>query len=123
MTGSVRGRRGALAAVLVGAALVLAGCGGSDDEGDAVEHPEGSRALVVNQPTAIGDYRVVASNVTADAAGIDVVKDGPAEGGQVSLGDEATIGGFTFTLVDIVLDEQDSAPGGSRTTVWILPAD
>jgi methionine synthase II (cobalamin-independent) len=57
------------------------------------------------------------------AAGIDVVSDGPAEGAQVSLGDEATIGGFTFTLVDIVLDEKDSAPGGSGTTVWILPAE
>jgi hypothetical protein len=116
-------RRTGFVAVLVAGALALAGCGGSDDEGDAVEHPEGSRALVVNQPTVVGDYRVVASNVSADEAGIDVVGDGPAEGGTVSLGDEATIGGFTFTLVDIALDEKDSSPGGSRTTVWILPAD
>jgi hypothetical protein len=123
VTGSVRGRGRALAALLVGTTLVLAGCGPSDDEGDAVTHPEGSRALVLNQPTPIGDYRVVASNVTEDAAGIDVVSDGAAEGDRVSLGDEATIGGFTFTLVDIVLDEKDSAPGGSGTTVWILPAE
>ena len=40
------------------------------------------------------------------------------------MGDEATIGGFTFTLVEIVLDDdEDAAPGGSSTTVWILPAD
>lgn len=121
MTGAAR--HTGFVAVLVAAVLTLAGCGGSDNAGDAVEHPEGSRALVLNQPTAVGDYRVVASNVTADEAGIDVVSDGPAEGGTVALGDEATIGGFTFTLVDIELDEKDSAPGGSRTTVWILPAD
>ena len=122
MNGSRTSAR-ALAALLVTSALVLSGCGGSGDEGDEVEHPEGSRALVVNQPTAIGDYRVVASNVTQDEAGIDVVSDGPAEGDRVAVGDEATIGGFTFTLVDIELDDEDSPPGGSTTTVWILPAD
>ena len=106
-------------------AWCCAGCGGSDDEGDAVEHPEGSRALVRRTSRrAIGDYRVVASNVTQDEAGIDVVSDGPAEGDRVAVGDEATIGGFTFTLVDIVAGRRRTrAPGGSMTTVWILPAD
>jgi hypothetical protein len=60
---------------------------------ETVEHPEGSRAVVVNQPTAIGDVRVVASQAKADEVTIDV--DGS--------------------------DQPDGETGGDRTTVWILP--
>jgi hypothetical protein len=107
------------------AALLVVAVTGCASDNKPVEHPEGSVALVVNQPASITGGRAIASQVSADQATIEIVLDDQrAEGKRMSVGDSAVLAGVSFDLVAIDKDSSDQPEGetgGDQTTVWILP--
>jgi len=107
------------------AALLVVTVTGCTADEKPVEHPEGSIALVVNQPASITGGRAIASQASADKATIEIVMDDKrAEGKRLSVGDSAVLAGFSFDLVAIDKDpaeQPDGETGGDQTTVWILP--
>lgn len=122
-----RSRRGLVAHAVLAVTCValLAGCGA---EGEGVDRPEGSVALVQNQPTRVGGYDVVASNLREGSADVSVLRqtsddaDDPAAGSRVEVGETVTVGGLTFELVEIELAaDRDGEPGSDTSRAWILP--
>lgn len=109
------------AAALVVLALGLAACGDGDG-GDDV--PEGAVQLIENQPTGVGDVRLVASNIWDGSVVLSVDDgDGPAQSADLAVGDRATVKGLTFELVSVHEDDADAPPGGSGSYAWVLPVD
>ena len=107
------------------AGLLVLGASACTSQEKPVDHPKGSYGVVVNQPTPVDGVDIVASRVQDGEATINVSSQGkPVVYKRMSVGDEATLSGFTFKL--IAIDEDDSEQpegetGGDRTTVWILP--
>jgi len=107
------------------AVLLVVGATGCTPDEKPVEHPAGSRSVVVNQPTQVDGVGIVASRLKNGEVSINVISEGqPVASQRMSVGDEATLSGFTFELIAIDEDDSkqpDGQTGGDRTTVWILP--
>lgn len=104
--------------VILAGSLSVSAC---SPEEDPVDHPDGSVAVVVNQPTTVAGQRVIAYNVRDETVIVDVTGDtGDIESERVTVGDETTLAGLTFTVVAIDSDDSDQPPGGDMTTVWFL---
>lgn len=115
----VRGRSPFFWAVVVTAVLALGGCGD-----DTAEQPDGAVQLRENQPTPVGDVRLVAGNIWDDSIVLSVDDgDGPAANADLTVGERATIKGRSFELLSVHEDTQESAPGGSESYAWVLPVD
>ncbi|MBF0686503.1 MAG: hypothetical protein IR158_01885 [Cellulomonas sp.] len=103
----------------VTAALALSGCGDGP-----VERPEGAVQLRENQPTPVGDVRLVASNIWDGSIALSVDDgDGAAESASLAVGERATIDGRSFELLSVHEHAAASAPGGSESYAWVLPVD
>ncbi|MCC2335986.1 hypothetical protein [Cellulomonas wangsupingiae] len=115
----VRGRSRFLWVLAVTAALALSGCGD-----DPAEQPDGAVQLRQNQPTTVGDVRLVAGNIWDDSIVLSVDDgDGAAENADLAVGERATIKGRSFELLSVHEDTAESAPGGSGSYAWVLPVD
>ena len=109
------------------AGLLVLGASACTSQEKPVDHPKGSYGVVVNQPTPVGSVGIVASRLQHGEVSIDVLSEGkPVVGKRMSVGDEATLSGFTFKVIAIDMDNSEQPEGkvgGNRTTVWILPTN
>lgn len=127
-------RRGLRLVAGVWLALALASaCGSSSGAEDPAPGATrtGQVTLVDTRPQVVGPASVVAYNIRGKgedlSAMVSVVAatasatGSPGQGGRVGVGDQVTIGGQSWDVVQIVASDDDAQPGGGTGYVVIAP--